>query len=141
MLPLRYAVQWRVGSIILLLCVFGAMLMPAVWFWPDRSGLLKWFIGVDKWLHAIIFVALAIWFAGLYERRLYVRIAIGLIVFGILIEGGQRLVTYRSAEWYDIVADAVGIFVGFTVAAMGAGAWGLRVEERFLRAKAANRVD
>ncbi len=95
----------------------------------------------DKWLHLLTFAVLAIWFAGLYQRRAYWRIAIGLLLFGILTEGCQRLVTYRSAEWYDIVADAVGIVIGLGLAATVTGEWSLRVESWYLRRKAVARVD
>ena len=130
MLPLRYARHWRVASIVLLILVLAATMMPAVWFWPDRREFVAWFIDVDKWLHGITFVLLAIWFAGQYRRRSYWRIGIGLIFFGVLIEACQRLVTYRSSEWFEIVADAAGITVGLAVAMAGLGGWSLRIENR-----------
>ena len=73
MLPLRYARRWQVISGILLFLVLAATLMPAVWFWPDRRQFIDWFIHVDKWLHGITFVFLAIWFAGQYQRQSYCR--------------------------------------------------------------------
>ena len=136
MLPLRYSAGWRVASIILLVLVLISTLMPAVWFWPDRSGFLSWFLHVDKWLHGITFVFLAIWFAGQYRRKSYWRIGIGLLFFGALIEACQRLVTYRSADWLDIAADATGIAVGLAVAMTGLGGWSLWVENRFARSRA-----
>ncbi len=131
MLPLRYAARWRVASIILLVLVLASTLMPAVWFWPDRRGFVDWFVHVDKWLHGITFVLLAVWFAGQYRRKSYWRIGIGLIFFGVLIEACQRLVTYRSADWLDIAADAAGIAVGLAVAMAGLGGWSLWIENRF----------
>ena len=128
MLPLRYAGRWRLISVILLILVLVATLMPAVWFWPDRRQFVAWFIHVDKWLHGITFVFLAIWFAGQYRPRSYWRIAIGLIFFGLLIEACQRMVTYRSADWFDIVADTAGIVVGLAMASAGLGGWSLRIE-------------
>ena len=136
MLPLRYAARWRVASIVLLTLVLISTLMPAVWFWPDRSGLVNWFVHVDKWLHGITFVFLAVWFAGQYRRKSYWRIGVGLLFFGVLIEACQRLVTYRSADWLDIAADAAGIAVGMAVAIAGLGGWSLWVENRFARTRA-----
>lgn len=135
MLPLRFRGVWRAGSAFLLLLVLAAMLMPAVWVWPDRGQLLSWFVGVDKWLHGITFAVLALWFAGQYGRRSYWRVAAGLLVFGILTEGCQRLVTYRSSEWFDIVADAAGILLGLVIAMAGLGGWSLRLEDWYLRRK------
>ena len=137
MLPLRFAARWRVASIILLVLVLIGTLMPAVWFWPDRRGFVDWFVNVDKWLHGITFVLLAVWFAGQYRRKSYWRIGIGLLFFGVLIEACQRLVTYRSADWLDIAADAAGITVGLAVAMAGLGGWSLWVESRFEK----NRVE
>ena len=141
MLPLRHARRWRIASIVLLLLVLVLTLMPAVWMWPGRRQFVAWFIDADKWLHAITFVFLAIWFAGQYRPRSYWRIAIGLVFFGVFIEACQRLVTYRSAEWFDIVADAAGIAVGLAVAMAGLGGWSLRMENWLANRQAGVRVD
>ena len=133
MLPLRYRGAWRVASAVLLLGVLAATLMPAVWLWPDRGRMLAWFVHVDKWAHGITFVILAVWFAGQYRRADYWRIAVGLLLFGVLIEGCQRLVTYRSAEWFDIVADGAGILLGLVIAGAGLGGWSLRFEDWYRR--------
>ncbi|MDH3532185.1 MAG: VanZ family protein [Gammaproteobacteria bacterium] len=129
MLPLRYARRWWAASILLLLFVLAATMMPAVWLWPDTDEFVAWFFDVDKWLHAGTFVFLAVWFAGQYRTGSYWRIGLGLMLFGVLIEGCQRLVTYRSADWFDIAADAAGIIVGLTIAMAGVGGWSLRVED------------
>ena len=141
MLPLRYARRWQAASIMLLLIVLAATLLPAAWFWSDKGTFLRWFVDVDKWLHAITFVLLAIWFAGQYRPRSYWRIGIGLILFGFLIEGCQRLVTYRSADWFDIVADTAGIMVGLSIAVAGIGGWSLRFEGWHMRRQASSNVD
>ena len=141
MLPLRYARHWRVASIFLLFLVLVATLMPVVWFWPNRREFVTWFIDADKWLHGITFVFLAIWFAGQYRPRSYWRIGIGLIGFGFLIEVCQRLVTYRSADWFDIVADVAGITVGLAVAMTGLGGWSLWIEDRLSKPKPGTGVD
>ncbi len=133
MLPLRYRGAWRVASVVILLGVLAGTLMPAVWLWPDRGRMLAWFVNVDKWAHGITFVLLAVWFAGQYRRADYWRIAVGLLLFGVLIEGCQRLVTYRSAEWFDIVADGAGILLGLVIARAGLGGWSLRFEDWYRR--------
>ncbi len=130
MLPLRYARHWQLASVILLLLVLIAALMPAaVWFWSDDVPVADWLRHVDKWAHGITFVVLAMWFAGLYSRSAYWRIAIGLLAFGGLIEVLQGLVQYRMAEWYDIGADALGIVIGLLIAFAGLGGWALKFED------------
>ncbi len=133
MLPLRYSARWRAAGFILMSLVLLASLMPVFWFFPDRRDFVSWFVHVDKWLHGIAFVVLAVWFAGQYQRRSYWRIAVGLLAFGVLIEACQRMVTYRSADWLDIAADAAGIAVGLGIALAGLGGWSLWIEQRLER--------
>lgn len=128
MLPLRYAQRWRAAGLFLLALVLLAALMPAVWFHTDSQQLVSWIKNIDKWLHALTFLFLAVWFAGQYEREAYWRVATGLVMFGILIEVCQRMLSYRSAEWYDLAADILGIMIGLTIAWLGVGGWSLRTE-------------
>ena len=123
MLELRYARFWRAASLVLLILVLAATLMPAIWFWSDRVKLAGWLAHFDKWAHFMIFLGLAVWFAGLYRASSYWRVGIGLLAFGVLIEVCQRAVGYRSAEWLDVVADGVGIVAGLALAWLGLGSW------------------
>jgi len=129
MLPLRHAARWQMASLVLLLIVLAATLMPAVWFWDDRFKALSWFESIDKWFHGITFLALSIWFTGLYKKSAYWRIGLGLLAFGLVIEACQRMVTYRTADWMDVGADAAGIILGLVIGAAGVGGWCLRAEE------------
>ena len=123
MLPLRFARQWQLASVVLLLLVLTAAVLPAIWFLPDRVRILDWFGGVDKWAHVTVFAILTVWFAGQYARRAYWRIAVGLLAYGLLIELVQSLLSYRSAEMPDIIADGIGIAIGLVIAAIWAGGW------------------
>ena len=133
MLPLRNAGLWQALSVVILLLVLVAALSPAFWFFDDRSTALSWFQNSDKWLHAFTFIALSIWFAGLFERRAWWRIAIGLMSFGFLVELFQLQASYRTADWHDIAANTVGIIVGLIIATAGLGGWALRFEDWYLR--------
>ncbi len=141
MRPLIHARRWKLASIALLSAVLVAALMPAVWFWDDRVSGLRWVEGIDKWTHAATFVVLALWFCGMYSRSVYWIIAGGLLIFGIAIEGCQYLVSYRTADWVDVAADAVGIAVGLAVARAGVEGWCQRFESRFWRRGAGQPVD
>ena len=141
MLSLRYAGRWRAAGLMLLILVLAATLMPAVWFVSDRREFISWLTNIDKWLHGATFLFLAVWFSGQYERRAYWRIAIGLLLFGILIELCQRLVAYRTAEWYDLAADVAGIVIGLAIAAVGVGGWSLRAEGWLAQRSAGDNVD
>ncbi len=133
MLALRYVRRWQIASAVLLIFVLASTLMPADWFSSSSRDLGAWFVDVDKWLHGITFVILAVWFAGLYGSRSYWRIGVGLILFGLFIEACQQLVGYRSAEMFDVAADIVGIVIGLVIAGAGLGSWSLRLEGWLIR--------
>ena len=133
MLPLRHTGLWRVLSVVILVIVLVATLSPAVWFFDSKAKALFWFHNVDKLLHALTFVALTIWFTGLYERRVWWLTALGLVLFGSLVEFFQLQVGYRTADWRDVAANTAGIIIGLTVAAAGLGGWVLRVEDWYSR--------
>ena len=121
------------ASLFLLLVVLAATLMPAVWFWDDRFKALSWFESIDKWFHGITFLVLSVWFTGLYSKNAYWRIGLGLLMFGLIIEACQRMVSYRTADWLDVGADAAGIILGLVIGAAGIGGWCLRAEERLAK--------
>ena len=133
MLPIRHTGLWRISSAVILLVVLVLTLMPTFWFFGDKATAFDWFQHVDKWLHAVTFMALALWFTGLYERRVWWLMALGLVLFGFLIEFFQLQISYRMAEWMDIAANTVGIIIGLIVAAAGLGGWVLRVEDWYSR--------
>jgi VanZ family protein len=122
MLPLRYARRWQTAGILILISVLAATLSPTL---PDfqQSKILN-----DKWLHGLTFVFLTVWFSGQYARRSYWRLGLGMLAFGGLIEVCQRMLTYRSAETMDLLADTIGIVAGLAVALAGADGWSLRLE-------------
>lgn len=125
MLPLRHEMWWRLVDIVLLLAVLAATIMPTMWLWPRPDDALL----SDKWLHLLTFFFLSLWFAGQYARRSYWRLIVGLTAFGVLIELGQSMISYRSAEWMDLIADIGGIVIGLTIAIAGLGGWSLRFEQ------------
>ena len=126
MLPLRYARRWQAAGIGALAVALVSALAPAILFPFDMSA---GGIGPDKWLHALTFMFLTVWFSGQYAPRSYWRIALGMLAFGGFIELCQRLVAYRSAEATDLLADGIGIVLGLAIAFAGAGGWSLRVED------------
>ncbi len=127
MLALQFPVRWKLAGVILPLIVLGAALAPAFWSMPTDSG-PDW-VELDKLLHGITFAMLALWYTGQYARGSYWLIALGLIVYGALIEVFQSWLPYRTAETGDMTADIVGIFLGMTIALVATGGWSLRAEE------------
>ncbi|HNT38960.1 MAG TPA: VanZ family protein [Rubrivivax sp.] len=101
---------------------FGALLalliVVVAWFAftpaPPRTLETVW----DKLHHALAFTALA-WVAELAvwpQRGHRWRVALGLLAWGGVIEIVQSQLPTRSAEWGDLLADAVGIAFGLLLA-------------------------
>jgi VanZ family protein len=126
MLPLRYAWRWRLAGGLILLVILAAAVAPAIFPWLAGGGTSL--PNVDKWMHGLAFAMLALWFTGQYARSSYVRIAIMLLTYGLLIEVVQSFVPYRSAEFADLAADAAGIGIGLLIAALATGGWSIRAE-------------
>ena len=66
----------------------------------------------DKAMHFLTYFIAAFWFTGLYKRRFLVYVVAGLILLGIGVEFLQGLTDYRTSEFMDIVANALGVFAG-----------------------------
>jgi len=72
----------------------------------------------DKIIHAISYFTLAIsWFFATQnhfnKKNFKVKLILFLISFGIIIEAIQGgLTTHRQADFYDILANSIGVLVG-----------------------------
>lgn len=84
----------------------------------------------DKLSHAIVFVALAFWFASILVRRDLVWLVLALVAFGALIELVQAAMRAgRQAEWMDVVADSIGVLIGLSLALTPLGRWAYWIEK------------
>jgi len=126
MLRLRHPRRWHLASGLLLLAVLAIALSPDILarFLGEGPGTPH----LDKWLHGLTFVLLALWFSGQYARESYGWIVLGLAAYGGIIELGQSMIPYRTAECGDLAADCAGILAGMMIALAGAGGWGQRLE-------------
>lgn len=73
--------------------------------------------GWDKLNHLAAFAALALCAERGFGRQAWRRCTLALLGFGIFIELVQSQVPGRSAEAADVLADAVGIALGYLLAA------------------------
>lgn len=127
MLPLLHARAWLVASALLVASVVVASLMPLGKL-PGPGG------GVDKVEHFVAYTVLAAWFAGLYERARYPRIALGLALLGVAIEVLQQLMGLgREGDPRDVMANVAGIATGLWLGTAVAGGWALRFESWLAR--------
>lgn len=88
----------------------------------------------DKAAHALVFMLLMLWFSGLMPPRLYPRLFVALLAYGALIEFLQQFTPYRSLEFLDVVADAVGLLFGWGLALAGLNKWSRWLERLFGKA-------
>lgn len=83
-----------------------------------QMPVLDWW---DKAQHALAFVVLTSWALLLWPHAA-THVALSMLAYGAGLEVAQWAVGWRFAEWADLAADAVGVFV----------AWGL---DRWLRSQ------
>ena len=107
---LRVQRPWQLLLTVLIAVVCYLALAPA----PPHALDLGW----DKLNHAAAFAALTV--SGCFgfpgSRRTVLVVLIGLLGFGGLIEILQAFVPGRDCDWHDLLADAVGIAAGATLA-------------------------
>ena len=121
MIPLRHRRLWVAMSATLVAMVVYASLVPVLPVpVPGRF---------DKVEHFATYCLLAVWFTGLYPRVRYWKVVAGLIVLGLGLEVAQGVMQLgRSAEPFDMVANASGVVVGLLLALAATGNWARRVE-------------
>jgi len=88
----------------------------------------------DKIGHALAYAVLSAWAVMIFRTRgAWLRSAAALMALGIAIEFAQgALTSNRTADPYDALADAFGIFLGLVVALTPASDLLLRLERRWL---------
>jgi len=127
MLPLRYARLWLAGGILLVLGVLGGSLVPGEYV----EGAMVW---NDKVTHALAYTGLTLWFTGIFPRRRYGWIVLGLFLLGLSIELAQGAMAYgRQQDYADIVANSSGILIGLLLALTWLGSWIARAEAGLAR--------
>jgi len=71
-------------------------------------------IGIDKLVHFLMFFFLTSWFVMIYKYSHKFILLSYLVFFGLLLELMQMgFFIHRSFEWFDWIADSIGVIVGF----------------------------
>lgn len=95
------------------LCVFAVLamaLLPPAPYMPATP----W----DKANHVLAFAVLALLGCGSYRGRI-AAVLLGLLAYGGAIELLQALTPYRTGDATDLVADAIGLLLGWPLARFG----------------------
>lgn len=101
---LALAGVWRAAALIMALTVAVLSLMPSP---PTPPGFLAW----DKAQHALAYAVLAWWWLQCWPRQGR-WILLGLIGFGVGLEGVQAVAPQRMLEMGDMLANAIGVVAG-----------------------------
>jgi len=125
---LVYRTVWLTLGFIMLAAVLTVCLVPLKA--PPVAPVFN-----DKVLHVLTFVVLTVWFGALFTREHTKIVALGLLLFGVMIEALQSTTAYRSAELLDLVADAGGILIGWVLLRAGLQHWARWFEANLLPEK------
>lgn len=124
MLPLRYPRLWMLpGWILVVIVIVGSVIPDA----PLRALRVS-----DDIMHGSSYAVLMIWFAGLYARNRHVWIALGVLTLGVAMELVQSRLSYRTFDPADMLANAVGVSVGFALSFWFLAGWCQRVERQLI---------
>jgi VanZ family protein len=110
---LRYRAAWVACGWLIAAAIVWLSLIPS----PPRLDVEQG----DKLEHFVAYGVLMFWFCELYaSRRSRLAYAVAWTAMGIAIEFIQGAVGYRSYDPLDMLADAIGVLLGF-VAALALG--------------------
>ena len=95
----------------------------------------------DKWVHFVMYggICCCVWY-DLYRRRRTNK-HVGLsewmqtVIFPILFGGGMELwqaylTTCRSGDWYDLLADSIGVFIALPIGLFIIRPWTFKFHNR-----------
>ena len=107
--PLRLRALWLTLGWMLVALVIYLSLRNAPAPLTDQVG--------DKLPHMLAYGVLMVWFANLYgSRRARSAYACGFVILGIAIEFAQQWTGYRTFEVADMIADGIGVALGWALA-------------------------
>ena len=114
---------WWLAGWVLLACTVNESLQRHVW---KVAEVLGW----DKATHFTGYFILASWFGGVARRSRYLMVGALLIAFSGALEIAQGLMHQgRTADWFDFLANSLGVTAGLSVAALGLGNWMVWIEK------------
>jgi VanZ family protein len=125
MRELRYKKFWWALAWALVAFVFLLSLIPIPPPPVDLPG------GFDKYQHLLAYGTLSGFFGQLVSRLgLHIRISLGLMGMGALLEVLQGLTWYRSPDGFDIAANTIGVLLGLLACRTKLGSFVVWFERR-----------
>jgi VanZ family protein len=121
MIPLPHRTLWLAMSAVFVAAIAYGSLAPDVPLPVPGS--------FDKLEHFTAYCGLAVWFTGLYPRGRYWQVVAALLALGAGLEIAQGVMKLgRTADAFDMLANAAGVGVGLALALTLTGNWARGVE-------------
>ena len=108
-------IQKKPKSIQSIISVFIVLFLTILHFIkPPNVATFDSLIQVDKLIHFLMFFLLSSWFALIYGDKRKIILISSLVFYGLFLELMQmQFFIFRSFEWFDWLADSMGVIVGF----------------------------
>jgi VanZ family protein len=87
---------------------------------PPPTFIIPKFRLGDKLIHFGTYGFLMMWFAQIFIRPRYLKIAVAFIFMGVSLEFLQALTPYRTLDFWDMLANSIGVVLGWGLALKGA---------------------
>lgn len=110
MRQLRFLALWlTLGWVLVGLVVYFSLI-------PSAPKPLRFPVG-DKLAHLSIYAGMMLWFGFIYlPGRAYRNLGVVFIMTGLILELIQGLTHYRSMEYLDMLANSIGVSLGWLLA-------------------------
>lgn len=93
--------------------IFWTLLILVACTWPGKDIPSAPVVGFDKIVHAGLFIGWTTLWILAYPKKARMLILVGM-AYGLGLEFYQQLLPFeRTFDWWDAVADAVGVVIGF----------------------------
>ena len=108
-------IQKKPKSIQSIISVFIVLFITILHFVkPPNIVTFDSLIQVNKLIHFLMFFLLSSWFALIYGDKRKIILISSLVFYGLFLELMQmQFFIFRSFEWFDWLADSMGVIVGF----------------------------
>ena len=72
---------------------------------------------LDKWQHCFAYFVLSLsWLIAFYKKKKKLLVVACCILLGVIIEISQSTLTsYRTGDYYDVIANSLGVLLGLLV--------------------------
>ena len=125
MRKLKYKLFWLILNALIFISLTSLLVFPPEWFFGPDIGLPE--LLSDKVVHILVFTILTIWVCG--QIVSFINVLLYISFYGIIIECIQYFSPYRTYELLDIVANEIGIILGFVISYIVTKNWIIEAED------------